>query len=573
LYHKSTQIQKNILNAFKTFYQSITKTNEEFSMCYIQEVESAIEACMSKDGSFSILSADTDKVKSYVYSSTKLPEMRGASIILDRLNQEMTEQIFKNNSLPGSCLLLNKGGSILALVPTSLSTKIQSEIETLYLQETHGLASITVVIEQITKDKFHSEFKSIIRRLSNKLKQEKEQKRLFPVYEVIPYARRCQSCGIRPANVKRKVYGSGDDEYLCKSCEYKRSQGEYKENDINSGKTIFFKEFLDFLSEGDKKRCLKQILNQCLSNARDLGEIGDKDGYIGVIYADGNEIGSKIEKLESPAEFVEFSEKLFRLTKDSLYSALANYISPKKIDNRFILPFEIISIGGDDLFLILPANIALQVANQLCGSFEKGAADSQMETLKDATLSAGVLIAKDSFPVYYIFDLVNQLLKNAKKKAKSGDAIKTAIDFMVFKSQGGEVSNIGNYRDQILTGNESKIRGIDHIFELTFRPYFRDDFQKLLYFVKKLNQEKFPKSKLYMIRESLEEGRENSTIQYLYLMTKSLDREKQLLCTEFPALFLNNDFSFVPWKRVDKTNHLEYKTPIVDILEIFDFIH
>ncbi|MBD3181260.1 hypothetical protein GF312_03140 [Candidatus Poribacteria bacterium] len=541
-----------------------------------QKVKSAIETCHNiDDNGISILSGDTDKVKSYVYSSTRLPEMRGASIILDELNQEKTEKIFRDNSLKAENLLFNKGGSLLALVPTLLGEKIKEEIKSLYLQETHGLASITVVTEPVKIEQLYNEFPKIIKRLSNRIKQEKEQKCLFPVYEVIPYARRCHSCGLRPANIKQ--IRQEREEYLCKSCQLKKLRGEYRAGEESSGKTRFFNEFIDYITEGNNRDCLRRIFDCCISNARDLAEISDENGYIGVIYADGNEIGSKIESLEKPEHFVEFSEHIFKIIKKSLYSSVADYISPKKVglDNRCILPIEIVSIGGDDLFIILPANIALQVANRLCENFENEVSKSSTIQLKDATLSVGVIIAKENFPIYYIYDLVDQTLKNAKKKAKSDNEIKTAIDFMVFKSQGGEILDINKYRSQILRLGESiRIQGVYNSFRLTFRPYFKDEFDKLLSFVKRLNQENFSKSKLFNIRESIEMGREYSTLQYLYLISKASETEKFLLRSNFADNFMDRDISFIPWRKIGKTEHgyIEYRTPIVDIIEIFDFV-
>jgi hypothetical protein len=558
-------------------------------MDYAQKVGLAIDACQKIDNaSLSVLSADTDKVKSYVYSSTKLPEMRGASIILDELNQEEVKRIIKGYGLPGDCILFNKGGSLLALVPTSLEYEVKSEIEKLYLQRTHGVASITVVTEAIAPELnlLRKEFRNITNRLVNKLKLAKEQKRTFPVYEVIAFARRCRSCGIRPANVK---LGEGEEaEYLCKSCDNKRSRGEYKQGDASSGKSRFFTRFLESLTEGQKE----QMLTLCrehdpqvssishMSCAKDLSEISDEDGYIGVIYADGNEIGAKIEDLDSPESFIEFSEKLYEITESSLYSALSDYIRPDVTDDRCILPFEIICVGGDDVFLILPANIALQIANRLCEGFEKQAQTCNVNQLKDATLSVGVVIAKDNFPVYYIYDLVDQLLKSAKQKAKSDPKeIKTAIDFMVLKSQGGEVSDIGRYRHRILTAEKGTGRAGRKLekLEFTLRPYFREDFDKLLWFVKKLNDIGFPKSKLYAMRESLEKGRENSVLQYLYMMSRAPDNEKRLLREDFRHAFLTDGICLAPWGKVDVRQKdgykcTEYRTPIADIVEIVDFV-
>jgi CRISPR-associated protein Cmr2 len=312
-------------------------------------------------------------------------------------------------------------------------------------------------------------------------------------------------------------------------------------------------------------------------NARDLEDISDENGYIGVIYADGNEIGAIIEeKLNDAETFMKFSDNLYKITEDSVFLALAAYLYPKKVEHGIIFPFEIISIGGDDVFIIVPAKIALQVANLLCKNFEERAQNSDVNELRTATLSAGVVIAKENFPIYYIYDLVNQLLKSAKKKAKSDPCdIKTAIDFMVLKSQGGEVSNIEDYRKSILKRPED-YQNLDQDLQLTFRPYLRKDFEELLSFVIKLNKKDFPKSKLHSLRESLETSVGKSTLLYLYLMARSKNDEKCILQQRFKKAFLGESDTH-PWKKTDEKidgvrRYVEYQTPIVDILEIFDFV-
>lgn len=73
------------MKAAKPYYM---KNRGDYSVMHYPEfIEEAIKVCKEIDANISLLSADTDKINCYVYSSTKLPEMRGASIILDDLNQ------------------------------------------------------------------------------------------------------------------------------------------------------------------------------------------------------------------------------------------------------------------------------------------------------------------------------------------------------------------------------------------------------------------------------------------------------------------------------------------------------
>ncbi|MHA1796767.1 MAG: hypothetical protein ACTSUK_11700, partial [Promethearchaeota archaeon] len=186
------------------------------------------------------------------------------------------------------------------------------------------------------------------------------------------------------------------------------------------------------------------------------------------------------------------------------------------------------------------------------------------------TMSAGIAIAHSNFPVYYLYNLVDQLLKNAKKKAKSNGNVQTVIDFMVFKSQGGEITEINNYRNDVL---KKTIEGYkDQNLILTYRPYLLCEFSELLDYVEKMKQVNFSKSKLYSLRSALNTSRENSILYYLYQVSRSNKTEKKLLQSDF-----NNHFNIQcpPWQAQatpSSARYEEFKTPLPDIIEIFDFI-
>jgi hypothetical protein len=111
-------------------------------------------------GGLALLSADTDKVKEYVFESAKLPEIRGASMILDELNWGERPNIqngvagnlagiWQKYGLPDKARVYAGGGSLLALVPRGLADELKDEIEALYPRET-DVATITCVWRLVT---------------------------------------------------------------------------------------------------------------------------------------------------------------------------------------------------------------------------------------------------------------------------------------------------------------------------------------------------------------------------------------------------------------------------------------
>jgi len=197
---------------------------------------------ISRLGGIALLSADTDKIKEYVFKSSKLPEIRGASMILDDLNQGWPaernyqsydtrqpcnlREIFFHYGMPTrrnkddqriDCIIYAGGGGLLALVPLDMAETIKSEIETLYPRETIA-ATISCVWQPIASSSSKQiNFYDLMAHQSLLLRRAKEEKDPLSFFEAIPFARRCESCQIRPA-VKQV---SPDKRWLCRSCHRK----------------------------------------------------------------------------------------------------------------------------------------------------------------------------------------------------------------------------------------------------------------------------------------------------------------------------------------------------------------
>jgi CRISPR-associated protein Cmr2 len=199
-----------------------------------------------------------------------------------------------------------------------------------------------------------------------------------------------------------------------------------------------------------------------VEEARSVREIGDASlvkGFVAYIYADGNNMGGYIQKeIKNPEQYQRFSRDIFEATEKSVYVALAKHLKPHKYkpdsdsgrrnkQEVWIHPFEILTIGGDDVMLIVPADRALAIAKTIGEEFEKQLLDSpekqsrnSSKKLRSSTdtpisgeygntipsgsgqcklsMSTGVLITAENTPIYYAEKITNQLLKSAKKAGK-----------------------------------------------------------------------------------------------------------------------------------------------------------
>jgi CRISPR-associated protein Cmr2 len=96
----------------------------------------------SLDKPVTLLSADVDRVQDYVFESTRLPEIRGASMLVDEINRrepstwrppvKTVGDLFQAEGLPPEAIIYSGGGSLLALLPDlPTAERIKSGIERL----------------------------------------------------------------------------------------------------------------------------------------------------------------------------------------------------------------------------------------------------------------------------------------------------------------------------------------------------------------------------------------------------------------------------------------------------------
>ena len=363
-----------------------------------------------------------------------------------------------------------------------------------------------------------------------------------------------------------------------------------------------------------------------ITEARSLKEIGNaSNGYVGYIYADGNNMGGYIQKIKTPQEYQNFSRDIFTATEKSVYLALAEHLQPHQLKNindsenknregKWIHPFEIITIGGDDVMLIVPANQALQVAQTLSEQFEKillknspipnteiiedyccqqiqtqeqieqthrynikeNIAQTQYKSQCKLSMSAGVLITAMNTPVYYAEKLTNQLLKSAKKKAKQ---LKKefayyggTVDFLVLKAVTMISSDIEAFREQGLIKQPSGKTKL----KLYSTPYTLQEINAFINTVKAFKEVDFPKSQLYQIRSLLERGKRTAIINYRYFKVR-LKQNKELLTNNFETAWCkpkdkNNKGNLAPWMSLKQDGETIYETIWREIVDIYPFM-
>ncbi|MFK0730298.1 MAG: type III-B CRISPR-associated protein Cas10/Cmr2 [Gloeotrichia echinulata GP01] len=366
--------------------------------------------------------------------------------------------------------------------------------------------------------------------------------------------------------------------------------------------------------------------------AQNLSHIANASkGFIAYIYADGNNMGGYIQKkIKRPQHYKDFSRDVELATEYAVYQALAENLHPHKLQNLndeesfldngdLVHPFEIITIGGDDIILIVPANKALEIAKIIGERFEKillkqvplvekEAAEAVKCIIGDYKItsqnkpvdlkkchrykpteaepsqcqlstSIGVLITSYNTPIYYAKDLMEQLLKSAKeraKKLKKAGYCGGTVDFLTLKSVTMISSNIKEFREEGLTKN------LRPKLKLYAAPYTLYELGGLISAIEALKNAKFPKSQLYQIRSLLERGKHTAILNYRYFRVR-LKQGKQELKEQFEEAWCqpkdeNNGGNLAPWMydngKLDPTNIEDpfYETIWREIIDLYDFV-
>lgn len=609
-----------------------------------------------------LVSGGATKIKSYVFESARLPEIRGASGLLDRINRMDVPGLWSEAEPHGlgckDCIIYANGGEVLAFAPRGEARRLADRIESIYAGETlvaqsvavweqftlrqlrDGLLSGEKIDEAAVRDLLgydpskNNTFGSLVAALAAERQRRRESNgeegtegrnarpaRAHAHIETVPFARRCSSCERRGAVIVALV---GDERRpLCEPCARKRVYGQMAKGD-DQHKWDWFEEKNGFVWKprpqdeswaGRFSNWLKQQPEEVrrgynAEGARpteDLSEIAQAsqpEGFIGVVYADGNNMGALLEKLRTPIEYAEFAAAVYETLEKAVYAALARRLDTKEVTDdkgkrALVHPFEILSIGGDDLLLIVPADAALPVACDIAEEVEhrlrehhlsrreKGYAwqeaqrcegtdaDSEQPQSK-VSLSAGVVIADAHTPVFYLEQLADQLLKSAKGRAKwlkrKRGFYGGTIDFLALKALSIISGEVDDFRKATQEHRDPDDPRREHRSKQFYaRPYTVAETRMLIETVKLLKKNDFPRSQLYRLRGSLREGegREQSTIDYLYFLTRNAEQTRLKIekiwappeSTQPPH----------PWRR--RLEEQEgWETVWGDIAELYDFV-
>ncbi len=404
------------------YIKSSCADGENFSRNAIEYMNG--KETLLKDISVRIVKGGTYRIKGYYLENNELSDIRGASAIITKVQDEIVPQ--RLMELVGfDSVLYNGGGNLFALVPEDVDTDIGLQLEETAQKYLITADSAYMVSEPVLlSELLGRNYRTVIASKENELDKRKKVKinaDISPCTEFLgkeifddihieaeknDEQKYCEKCRKRIARYREK-----NGVYVCGGCLHKYRVGLEQ-------KTNYADEYREYLKSKNSGQNVVPVYN--------FSDI-DSD-RIAVIYADGNNMGGIIQNFTKITDMVDFSAFVKKSMPEIVYGAM---------EKCGVDRFEIVAMGGDDIFMIVPGARAVKLALELVKNYNNRFAEKYGKGI--STLSAGVCVAKTSTPVKVMLESAEDELSDAKEKVKL-EGCDGSLSYIIFDSIGGNNS-------------------------------------------------------------------------------------------------------------------------------------
>lgn len=400
-----------------------------------------------------LLAAEADKIQEFIFRSSRLREVVGASQLLTRFCRSVEDTLAKRYNAQ---VVVNDGGSFRVIFDTREDAiAFGADLAELYRLALGG--SLTVA-EPVT---LNGDFREANDRAGKALRWAKSRRQGVMAEPHMPYVAFCASCGVALAQDHTKLAKERDDDrerYLCGDCLRKAEESATNRADL-------LNEFLADVIEDSSQLSSFEFLFE----PEKVGRY-DPRNYVAYLVADGNGMGRLFGRLQHEQALHQFSTELSSAVRKSLATAtrkLREQTGKLSKADAWSIPVLPLILGGDDLFALIPAPYALDFAQRFCLEWEaqmdKLVKEVDLTDVPRPTVAAAVVICKSKYPYALAHRRADVLLKEAKRHCKLLAAEKgehlSAVNFEVI---------LGNR----LAGLEKEDEQVNGGVKPTLRPYW-----------------------------------------------------------------------------------------------------
>lgn len=353
--------------------------------------------------------ASVQGIQSFIFQTNKLAEIVGASELVESICTDKFYETAKINSDDNNILMSAAGNIKYIFDDETRCREFVKYFPKKVMEMAPGITISQAIVSFEGDYPKHTDINSLEIKL--KAQRNKVSTPIETGYMVLERARR--TGGVAFSEIKdRKGKGQIVDEATYKKLERVKFK---KDNDEDKANEKLFYTF----------SALKEVKNKDISfDISDITKSGN-NSWIAVMHADGNGLGNILqnygEKITNNKEFKEFSNLMQKSTENACQTAFKSII---KNDEKYKFPVRPVIIGGDDVTIIIRADLALDFTTEFLKAFEKET-ENNFKVLKSTelhgglTACAGIAYVKDSYPLHYALKLAEYLCKDAKKMVKN----------------------------------------------------------------------------------------------------------------------------------------------------------
>lgn len=565
-----------------------------------------------------IVAIETVKIKEFLFSTNKLRVIRGASYLLDYLNQVEVPKILDKNGITEENIIYVGAGNAKFFTDTKeKAEKIIKKVKETYEKEAPGAKVVGVYVEtKYAKGQKSAEGKEVWNDLDKlgELTAIEKSKGFSTLNIDLPYVEKCELSGTEVAEVSLKnlsrdledlgfsvkdrnlIFKDFDNKEIC-TIELDTLTGPINNLAKTTGKIsdasfrkILFSNLLKKVDKIDNVgfyNTIKEYVRDYENST--IQDFQDTDSFFGLMYSDGDGLGdflkgSKdkfielLEKRDNAEDLYikfmgEFSEELDRTTKESLRDVLKEVFEKVEKKDKW---GEFLIVGGDDVCAVFPPNLVMEISMKFQKRFEEQMAIAMKKITKDIgedkntriTSSSGVIIAKAKTPMFQLFEQALHLQKSAKKERKKAidkNLNKTGfIDFQVIGSEG--CVDIDEFRNKF---NGKRVMERPYAIGLEKEDDFKN-IENLLILIKEMKKNNFPSNKLrYIYDLKVDNKKENfeKKMELINILSKMDETQVNFIKSK---LGINHESES---NEKLENDFIDDFVNIFDILEIYNFIN
>jgi hypothetical protein len=187
----------------------------------------------------------------------------------------------------------------------------------------------------------------------------------------------------------------------------------------------------------------------------DIEELAGSGDKIAYIHIDGNDLGKLFrsflesddyknlnvqDSIKAMADLSKLVENSTRKAMDEGLKAIMSYeyevkVWQEKGRNKLVVPARPLVQGGDDVTIVMRADLALLFISRFVNTFEKEAVCKLSNKEIQLSVGAGMVICQKGYPFIRAFNLSEELLKNAKELTKDEAVRPSSLDYLVITNE------------------------------------------------------------------------------------------------------------------------------------------